>query len=150
MSRCGYIDDCDCDQWEMIKWRGQVASAIRGKRGQAFIMELLDALEAMPEKRLIANTLSRPEPVYGPPEGPVGVCAIGSVGLKRGLDMSDLDPEDYDRVSETFGIARQLVREIEYENDEAWFGYDRTPEARWQHMHDWAMKQLRPVPIDPA
>lgn len=149
MSRAGYSDDYD--QWALIKWRGQVASAIRGKRGQAFIMELLDALEAMPERRLIANTLSRSAPVYGPPEGPVGVCAIGSVGVRRGLDMSDLDPDDYDHVADTFGIAHQLVQEIEYENDEAgdWYG-KRTPEQRWQHMHDWAMKQLRPVPIDPA
>lgn len=149
MSRAGYSDDCD--YWAVIKWRGQVASAIRGKRGQAFIMELLDALEVMPERRLIANTLSRPTPVYGPPEGPVGVCAVGSVGVRRGLDMSDLDPDDYDRVADTFGIAHQLVREIEYENDESgdWYG-KRTPEQRWQHMHDWAMKQLRPVPIDSA
>lgn len=30
MSRSGYNDDID--NWQMIKWRGQVASAVRGKR----------------------------------------------------------------------------------------------------------------------
>lgn len=141
MSRSGYSDDCD--EWGLIRWRGQVASAIRGRRGQAFLMELLDVLEAMPAKRLIANALR-----YGPPEGPVGVCALGAVGVARGVDLEALDPEDYDSVAAVFGIARQLVREIVYENDEAgdWYG-ERTPEARWQHMHDWAMSQLRPVPL---
>lgn len=32
MSRCGYSDDYD--QWALIRWRGAVESAIRGKRGQ--------------------------------------------------------------------------------------------------------------------
>ena len=35
MSRSGYIDDMD-DTWQFIKWRGQVASAIRGARGQGY------------------------------------------------------------------------------------------------------------------
>lgn len=57
MSRSGYIDELD--QWDLIRYRGQVASAIRGKRGQAFLRDLLAALDAMPEKRLIAGTFER-------------------------------------------------------------------------------------------
>ena len=34
MSRSGYTDECD--GWELVRWRGAVNSAIRGKRGQAF------------------------------------------------------------------------------------------------------------------
>lgn len=34
MSRSGYSDDCE-SQWSWIKWRGQVASTINGKKGQA-------------------------------------------------------------------------------------------------------------------
>jgi hypothetical protein len=134
MSRAGYSDDYD--QWASIKWRGQVASAIRGKRGQAFLMELLDALEAMPEKRLIADALRH--------DG--HVCAIGAVGARRGIDLEALDIHDYDRIAEVFGIAHQLVQEIEFENDEGGFV---SPEARWQHMHAWAMARLRPVPVTP-
>ena len=55
MSRSGYSDDCDT--WPLICWRGAVASALRGKRGQQFLIELRDALDAMPEKRLIAEQL---------------------------------------------------------------------------------------------
>lgn len=48
MSRSEYSENLD--SWSLIRWRGQVVSAIRGKRGQAFLRELVDALEAMPEK----------------------------------------------------------------------------------------------------
>ena len=40
MSRSGYCDELE--QSELAMWRGQVASAIRGKRGQAFLVELLN------------------------------------------------------------------------------------------------------------
>jgi hypothetical protein len=130
MSRSGYDDDGDIDQWELIKWRGQVASAIRGKRGQALLTEMLSALDALPNKRLIAHELvNRGE-----------VCALGSVGLKRGLDMSGLDPEDYHRLADVFGVTHQLVQEIEYVNDE----WDApTPEARWQRVRDWVVGKIR-------
>lgn len=114
----------------MIRWRGMVKSAIRGKRGQAFLRELVEALDAMPEKRLVANDLVR--------DG--AVCAIGSVGLRRGVDMAALDPEDYDAVAGAFGIARPLVQEIEFENDEA--AAYCTPEGRWRWMRDWAERHL--------
>ena len=131
VSRSGYSDDYDLENWDLIRWRGQVASAIRGKRGQAFLRELVAALDAMPEKRLIANELES----FG------NVCAIGSVGMQRGVDMTKLDPDDYDRIAATFGIAPQLVQEIEWMNDEAYFG--QTPEGRWKFMRDWAVRKLK-------
>jgi len=56
MSRSGYIEDWD-DQWGLICYRGAVKSAIRGRRGQAFLREMLAALDALPEKRLITEEL---------------------------------------------------------------------------------------------
>lgn len=135
MGRHGYVEDGDLDNWSLIKWRGQVASAIRGKRGQAFLRELIEALDTMPEKRLIAHDL----------EHAGNVCAIGSVGLKRGVDMSTIDPEDYDKIAGIFGIAHQLVQEIEWMNDEG--QWNPTPEKRWQFMRDWAVKNLRPLEV---
>ncbi|ENQ7660184.1 hypothetical protein ACEQOL_006537 [Pseudomonas aeruginosa] len=41
MSRSGYCDDLD--NWSLICWRGAVSSAIKGKRGQAFLIELREA-----------------------------------------------------------------------------------------------------------
>ena len=128
MSRAGYCEDID--QWQLIRWRGQVASAIRGKRGQAFLRELIDALDAMPEKKLIAHEL----------EQNGNVCAIGSVGARRGTDMSKLDPEDPDGIAAAFGIAQQLGREIEFMNDEAY--WNDTDENRWRRMRAWAVENL--------
>lgn len=130
MSRSGYSDDCD-DSWQLIRWRGQVASAIRGKRGQAFLRELVTALEEMPEKRLIRNELRK--------DGEV--CALGAVGSKRGMNLDSIDPEDYDGVAASFGIAHQLAREIVFENDE--MGDIDTPEQRWNRVHLWAKTHLR-------
>ena len=132
MSRAGYSDDCD-DNWSHIMWRGSVASATRGKRGQAFFKDLLAALDAMPEKKLIANDLIR--------DGEV--CAIGSVGLARGVDLAAIDPEDYDKVADTFGIAPALVREIEYMNDEGWWRGHESPQIRWCRMRAWVSAQIK-------
>ena len=131
MSRSGYSDDLDT--WTRIKWRGQVASVIRGKHGQAFLRELIAALEAMPVKRLISGALQTEAGE---------VCALGALGVHRKIDLTDVDTYDYDELAETFGIRHQLIQEIEFENDENCFG--RTPEQRWQDMHEWALQQLKP------
>lgn len=125
MSRSMYSDDGHDDMWGHICWRGAVESARRGKRGQQFLREMLAALDAMPEKKLITGELE----LNGQ------VCAIGSVGLARGIDMSKIYPEDYDAVARTFGIAPALVREIEYMNDDEW--YSDTPEQRFVRMRKW-------------
>ena len=99
MSRSGYSDD-EIDQWDLIRWRGAVKSAIRGKRGQAFLAEMLEALDAMPEKRLIANDLR---------DRDGEVCALGAVGVKRRMHLALLDPEERDRVAREFGIAQVIA-----------------------------------------
>lgn len=132
MSRSGYSYDGDVDPWAMIRWRGQVASAIKGKRGQAFLRELIEALDALPEKRLIAHELRQG----------AEVCAVGAVGVKRGVDLESLDVENYDAIADVFGVARQLIQEIEWMNDEG-APWEDTPERRWSRVRAWAASQLR-------
>lgn len=158
MSRSGYSEDCDND-WSLIMYRGSVRSAMRGKRGQAFFRDLVAALDALPEKKLIAHSLTR--------DG--AVCAIGALGLRRGVDMETLDPEDAETVAAKFDIAEALAREIVYENDEAvtyvhkpltvaeikagkrYGGVrDEKPEERWARMRAWAARQIKPVAAIPA
>ena len=140
MSRSGYNNDGD----NIAMWRGQVASAIRGKRGQAFLIELIEALDALPEKRLITDALI---------EADGAVCAIGSVGLRRGVDMSPFDPDEPEPIAKVFGIAHQLVQEIEFENDERQWRYENgksrkeTPEERWARMRDWALSHIRDADV---
>lgn len=130
MSRSGYYTELD--NWQMIKWRGQVASAIRGKRGQAMLRDLLMALEAMPDKRLIDGDLRTEDG---------DVCALGALGAARGLDLDKLDPEDPDSVAAAFDIAPQLAREIVFLNDEDCS--HETPEQRYLSIVAWVRSQLR-------
>ncbi len=133
MSRSGYIDDCD-NNWAHICWRGAVASAIKGKRGQTFFKELLAALDAMPEKRLIADELVA--------DGEF--CTLGVLGAARGIDMTELDPEDPDAVAGQFNIAAALAQEVVYMNDEygSYWG-NETPEERWKRMREWIASQIK-------
>lgn len=128
MSRSGYSEDLD--QWDLIRWRGAVASAIRGKRGQQFLSDLLAALDALPQKRLIRDELQ---------DAQGEVCALGSLGVKRGIPLSEIDPYDYEEVSKRFNIAEALAREIEYENDDRWY---ETPEERFNRVRAWVVEHL--------
>lgn len=142
MSRSGYAEDCD-EQINWINWRGAVKSAIRGKRGQAFLYEMLQAMAALPESKLIAGELAAPNNVSFSHWGMFeteSVCAIGAVGKARGIDMSRLDPDDYHTVAGTFGIAEALAQEIVYLNDE--FYRNETPESRFERMREWIESEV--------
>lgn len=142
MSRSGYSDDGD----NLAMWRGMVASATRGKRGQQFFRDLLAALDAMPKKRLIAHELQQADGE---------VCAIGALGAARGVDMAKIDPECPEQVAPLFNIAECLAQEVVYMNDERFdYHWDRqthtrieyTPEERWGNMRAWVAEQIRVTP----
>ncbi len=135
MSRSGYVDDGDIEQWDLIRWRGAVASSIRGKRGQAFLLEMWKAMTALPEPKLIANSLA---------ENDGAVCALGSVCRARGVDLSSIDPESGDGIAGILGIPEPLAKEIMFLNDDY---STEAPEARWARMKKWAEDHLRPVEI---
>lgn len=128
MSRSGYSEDCDY----LDLYRNSVDRAIAGKRGQKFLKELIEAFDAMPEKRLIRDSLV---------EENGEVCAIGALGLKRCVDMSKLDAEDPEQVGKAFGIATAMAQEIVYENDERC--ESQTPEQRFDRMYKWAKSNLK-------
>ena len=133
MSRANYSDDID--QWALIRWRGAVKSATGGKRGQQFFRDLLSALDALPEKKLIANELI---------DNSSGcVCALGALGKARSIPMQDIDPEDSKRVADAFGIADALSREVVYMNDEHG-AFNETPEKRFARVRAWVAKQIKP------
>lgn len=132
MSRSGYVDDGDGDNWQLICWRGAVKSAMNGGRGQAFLREMLDAMDALPEPKLVASEL----------EADGAVCAIGAVGKKRGIDMGSLNPEDYGAVANAFGVSEALAREIVCINDE-WGSHSEKPEERFYRMRRWVKRSIR-------
>lgn len=129
MSRSNYDDECNGR--DLILWRGAVASAIRGARGQALLREMAAALDAMPEKRLIESAF----------ESPDGVCALGCVGRARQLPMADIDAHEPTQAAKAFGIATALAAEIAYVNDEC--GVRPTPAERWRIVRTWVREQLK-------
>ncbi len=168
MSRSGYSDDCE-DQWALIRWRGAVTSAISGKRGQQFLRELAAALDAMPDKRLIADEL----------QADGAYCTLGVIGAARGLDMAHMDPYECEAVSALMKVAPALAAEIMFENDESVDAYDwidveihgpmrphypdwgrhtRTvrvaakavEERRWWHMREWVRKNIKEPKMENA
>ena len=131
MSRSGYGDDYDV--LSLGRWRGQVASATRGKRGQALFVSLAQALDEMPVKELIAHELKNADGRY---------CALGVLGEKRGLQMDKIDAYESDIVAKNFDIAEPLACEIVFMNDEY---FDRsTPAERWTLMRKWVQEQIKP------
>ena len=132
MSRSGYTDEI-VNEWEFICYRGAVNSAIRGKRGQQLLTEMAEALDAMPVKELIADKL----------EHQGQYCALGTVGVKRNIDMSEIDSYDQDSVSEAFNIAPSLAAEIAFINDEAKLYAEETPAQRWVRVRAWVERNIK-------
>lgn len=159
MSRSGLVEDCD-EQWMEALWRGRVANARRGRRGQKFFRDLLAALDAMPVKELQAMTFDD-----GGEDG--GCCALGALARAKGLDITNADPED-DQVAEElavkFDVADCLTREVIWANDEWDSGYRRvrdytgehlgfrpdTPAERWQRMRKWVEGQIKKPDPEPS
>lgn len=166
MSRSGYCDDFgDDDPLQLGRYRAQVASAIRGKRGQALLRELVAALDAMPEKQLVAGEL----------EADGQFCALGVVGQARGLNLASIDTYDVESLGPKFNIAEQMAREVMWVNDEhvsewEWVEVEifgpvrphypdwgrrtqtmRVPNEkagyqRWEQVREWAEKNLAKQP----
>lgn len=133
MSRSGYSDDIE--HLDLGRWRGQVASAIRGKRGQAFLRELAAAMDAMPEKRLIANALITPQG---------DCCTMGVICAARNISVGGIDETEPTEVGALLGIAPQLAAEIAYKNDEGGDTCIENPEQRWRRMRQWVAKKIKP------
>ena len=127
--------DSAADQWRNICFWGAVKKAVEGKRGQAFLKEMITALDALPKKELIEDELEI--------EGQY--CAIGSVGRLRGIDMSDIQVDDWDKIAEVFGIAPSLVRAIEFENDQSDYGATvlNANQRRWERVRRWCVAHLK-------
>lgn len=132
MSRSGYLDDCE----NLELYRGTVNRSIRGRRGQAFIRELISALDAMPVKELAANLFVEES------EGGK-CCAMGAVALARGLPrerLAQFNDEYAAGAANLLGISNAMASEIAFENDghEFW-GTDKfTDEQRFEYMRSWA------------
>ena len=129
MSRSGSTEECE----HIELYRANVDRTIRSKRGQAFLLELADAMDAMPEKSLISGELINADGQC---------CTLGVVCQSRGLEASKIDYEDQQQVGDELGISRMMAAEIAYENDEGVWAAE-TDEQRWQRMRKWVYQHLK-------
>lgn len=131
MSRSGY--GCYSEYGNQINlYRGRVTRAIRGKRGQKFLVELALAMDAMPEKKLIRNELIAENGE---------MCTIGVICKTRGIDVKGVEVDDSEQVADLVGIAQSMASEIEYENDECG-RLKETSDDRWIRMRKWVDRQI--------
>lgn len=137
MSRSGYSDDYE----HLELYRQAVERALQGKRGQALLRRIIEALDVMPEKRLVTGSFQQG-----------GSCTLGAVAKREDIDVSKLeqmaqeDCLDRRTAGKAFDIAPSLAAEVMYLNDE-WHGAE-TAEERWQRMRDWAKRNLRCPVLD--
>ena len=113
--------------------RAHLEAAIRSRRGQKLLRDLLQALDAMAVKELIANSFITPSG---------RCCALGALGLARGIDPEDLGAlsDDHAHTAKLFGTARSLIAEIEINND--YMLKSPTPAQRWTYMRDWVASKI--------
>lgn len=109
---------------------------MRGQRGDAFLHEMLEALDALPVKELCGGAF-----MY---EGEV--CALGAVAVARKLEVDPLltgpDPgHSADEMAALFDIPKALAAEIMFENDEGTWGTE-TPEGRFIRVRKWIINHI--------
>jgi hypothetical protein len=145
MSRSGYTEDYGEEFNNQLEfYRKAVDRAIWGKRGQVFLKDMLAALDALPNKRLVQYEFETEEG---------DVCALGSVARVKGVEVPKGDFGDDDGMSinahalgRKLNIAECLVREIMFENDELgsyYAGRDETPEDRFIRMRAWVASHIK-------
>lgn len=141
MSRYCDSDDYDYEPWMEGQAAGAMRSAIRGRRGQRLLRDLVAGLDALPVPELAAGSLEDPETGC--------VCALGAVRVQRGADAVPLrfDPTDPDvdwrELAEPFDISETLAHAVVYENE---YYNERNDELsrrrRWRSVRDWAVRNL--------
>ena len=128
MSRSGYVDDCDY----LPLYRQAVERSLKGIRGQAFLREMAEALDAMPCKRLTTGELV---------DSLGDVCALGCVCQRRGINCDGVDSFNTKQVAKFVGISEAMAAEIADINDDDWLEME-TDWHRWTRVRKWVAEQI--------
>ena len=140
MSRL-YQDDYGFEPWMEGQQAGALQSAIRGRRGQQLLRDLVAGLDALPAPELSAGALE---------DKATGCCcAFGAVRRYRGAAAvplyfdpmeEDLDPPHH---AEPFDVAPALAWAVVKVN-EGWSdsNQESARRQRWTRVRAWAVKHL--------
>lgn len=139
--------------------------ALKGKKGQAVLMELLAGLEAMPSKRLISGVFADitippgDAPVYDRVQG--DVCTMGCLLVHRKMTKryrergqalleavnevtchpDDGGSEAIRQAAGALDLVYPLAYELAYQNDEMG-DYKETPEQRYDRILKWVKSKI--------
>ena len=140
--------------------------ALKGRKGQAVLKELEEALVALPEKRLISGTFAditvKQEPgksIYERIEGEV--CTMGCLlvhrkmtkhcrqrgqALLEAVNEVTCDPDDggseaIQQAAGALNLVYPLAYELAYQNDEMG-DHEETPEKRYERILKWVRSQI--------
>lgn len=137
MSR--FWDDESDDPLDWGRYEAAKLSTLRGRRGQAFLRELVAALDALPQPELSEGALG---------DRRTGcVCALGAVALAQGDSFDDLAKDNGnwgpDEAAEWYSISPTLANEIISANDD-WRDGNTVDvrRSRWRHVRSWAVSHL--------
>lgn len=162
--RISYSEDEDFPG-QFALWEANSRRSLAGKKGQAALRELEQALLALPEKKLIANKLQDAEGQ---------VCALGALAKYKGRELAVLGSdeedewEDYDgfgqmeEVGVELGVPRLVAWRIVALNDieidghyedvagPPLYGYRlpgvfvaATPEERYEKVLAWVRNRIK-------
>jgi hypothetical protein len=136
--RDGESDDpLDWGRYEAAK-----RSAIRGRRGQRLLRDLIEGLDALPKPELSAGALGDRRNGC--------VCALGAVALQRGEKFDKLAKDNgewgpdgivFDALLD---ISVTLANEVMSTNDDWCDGSNMKADrrSRWRHVKAWAENQI--------
>lgn len=149
MSRSCYGDDYgDEFPGQMDLFRANVRRSIRSRAGQARLRELRDALLALPNKELEADTFAD-----GTPEAP-RVCALGAwalakangdVAAAKAMVPTDADDHDTYDALKPHGWPRLVVLDAVWMNDDGGVYRSETPAQRYARVLAWVERELLPA-----
>lgn len=137
-------------------WLHNIRAAIKGKRGQAILRDLREALLSLPEKRLIEGAICN-APSEAAARPVAEFCAVGALAFYRGvksgkapadviesLPQGEQDDWTTIRLGRSLGMSDTLAWDLAYKNDETFA--DLTPEQRYEKYLAWVESQILPVP----
>lgn len=136
MSRIDIDEEGDAEEdfpGQAAFYHANTARSLQGKKGQASLRELEQALLALPEKRLVSGEFETPEGE---------VCAIGALKRFKGVEHVEHDPStDMDLVGEELGMPRLVAWMVVARNDHSF--EDLNDDERYRAMLGWVRHQLR-------
>jgi hypothetical protein len=119
------------DPLDWGRYKAATRSTLRGRRGQAFLRELIAALDALHRPELSAGALGNRRTGC--------VCALGAIALAQGASFDDLARDNGDwgpgDAADWYNISPTLANEIISANDDWGDGNSaKVRQSRWRHV----------------